>query len=58
MSWDDKAIGEYAGDRLRSGRDDRCDKSKLHNDAVLRGQVGARQANEIIDAIDKMKMRR
>ena len=58
MSWQSEAYGNYVGNRLSSGRDDRCDKSKLHDDAVLRGKVGERQANEIIKTIDELKMRR
>lgn len=55
MSYGDRDIGRYTGKRLSTGRDDRCDREKKHDDAVLRGKVGVHHANKIIKAIDEMK---
>jgi hypothetical protein len=50
--------GDYAQHRLGHRRDDRCTEAKQRADAELRGRLGPRRANEIIDAIDKIKSRR
>ena len=49
---------QYAAKRLSSDRDDRTSQDKIWADARLRGEVGTKRANEIIGAIDKIKMTR
>ncbi len=49
--------GKYAENRLNTRRDDRCDESKLWEDAKLRGKIGINQANKIINMIDDYKSR-
>lgn len=50
--------GTYAEKRLSTSRDDRCNRSKLNEDARLRGRLGTNTANKIIKAIDEIKMHR
>lgn len=47
----------YVKNRMNRG-DDRTHKDKHMMDASLRGKVGERRANQIISAIDSLKMRR
>ncbi len=56
MNRNDK-VSAYASGRLKTRKDDRCSKEKLDSDARLRGSIGAKRANEIIKAIDGLKMR-
>ena len=49
---------EYAHKRLSSDRDDRTSSDKRWDDARLRGSIGTKRANELIGAIDKIKMTR
>lgn len=48
---------QYAAQRLESRRDDRTSQEKLDADARLRGKLGERRANAIIEAVDNLKMR-
>jgi hypothetical protein len=48
---------EYIILRLTNNKDDRCDDKKLDSDARLRGNVGKKNANEIIKVIDDLKMK-
>lgn len=50
------AIRDYSQRRFAHGIfDDRCDKTKLQNDALLRGQIGITLANKMIKSIDEIK---
>jgi hypothetical protein len=49
---------EYLNLRFSYNRDDRCDSSKLDNDAKLRGNIGVCEANRLIEIVDKEKERR
>ena len=51
-------IADYVSKRLSYDRDDRTSKTKLWDDAKLRGSVGTKKANKIIKAIDDFKMYR
>ena len=48
---------EYINRRLETRKDDRCKENKLNLDARLRGSIGDKRANEIINMIDKYKSR-
>jgi hypothetical protein len=48
---------EYIESRLINNKDDRCDDKKLDSDARLRGSIGEKSANEVIKAIDDLKMK-
>ena len=50
------SIADYAQNRLSTDHDDRCDETKIHADAWLRGKFG-NKANEIIQMIDEHKSR-
>lgn len=56
----DRAISRYLEKRAELGRlhfNDRESNDKLWADAVLRGQIGERHANEVIEAIDDLRAR-
>lgn len=46
---------EYAAKRFSTRRDDRTDSDKWVDDATLRGKVGTKRANRVIEAIDEIK---
>lgn len=55
----DKAITKYIAKRMANGRDDREEShvfgSKHKMDAELRGKIGQRKADQIINVIDQVK---
>lgn len=53
---DRKTVSSYVGIRLNRG-DDRCSEDKIWDDAKLRGSIGCKNANEVIQMIDDYKMR-
>jgi len=48
----------YIMDRLLNNKDDRQDRRKLDSDAKLRGTIGEKEADRIIEFINNEKMRR
>lgn len=55
-----KAIGQYLTTRAELGKthlNDRVSQDKMWADAKLRGKLGSRAANEVIAAIDNLRMR-
>ncbi len=55
MIGDAEKEAEYVSKRLSSSRDDRCNQAKHDADALLRGSIGVRRANRVIEAIDDLK---
>jgi len=49
---------EYVSKRFSYEKDDRTDDEKLHMDARLRGSIGAKEADVIINMINDYKSRR
>lgn len=55
-----KVIGDYLKTRAELGKihsNDRVSQDKMWADAKLRGQLGTRAGNEVIAAIDNLRMR-
>lgn len=48
---------DYISTRLLNNKDDRETSTKLNMDAELRGSIGEREANRIIELVDKEKQR-
>lgn len=49
---------EYINQRLQDNKDDRQSDSKLNADARLRGSIGSKEADKIINMIDNHKSMR
>ncbi len=55
-----KVINHYLNTRAELGKvhsNDRVSQEKMWADAKLRGQIGTRAGNEVIAAIDSLRMR-